>query len=448
MHRRWASLPLLTTCVSAFYPYSPDQDSAPSNKRFFPLAPQRPSDDQDVYTIDVKRVRRQNAFNIVESNDPSQPHSLAVHQDGEDFSYMSTLQFGSKGQEMNMLIDTGSTNTWVFGSECTSGACSLHNTFGKDDSTTLNITTNPFQLAYGTGKVQGTMAADRVELANYTVQLGFGLAKIASDDFNSYPMDGILGLGPASSNDLGSKTVMQALDDQAGLKDNILGVHLQRATDGNKDGTITIGGLDSSKFKGDIAYTAIKPGNAWEIPVDDVFVGGQACKFVGKSAIVDTGTSYALLPPNDAKLVHGLISGSSSNGESFTVPCDSSTTVEVSFSNVKYSISPKDYVGKKGSGNVCASNIIGHQAFGPDQWILGDVFLKNVYSVFDFDKDRLGKSHRLCGANLYLTITQASEQCLVAPMHPARARLLHPQDHRRLQAQGMQPRLWSLRRLL
>lgn len=390
MHGRWLSLPLLslTTTVSAFYPY---QQTPVNDKRFYPLAPDRPTQDQDVYTLDVRRVKRQNAFNIVESSDPSQPHSLAVHQDGSDYSYLSTLQFGSKAQEMHMLIDTGSTNTWVFSSDCKSGPCSIHNTFGKDDSTTLNTTTKPFSLAYGTGEVDGVMAQDKVQFANYTLQLQFGLASQASDDFNNYPMDGILGLGPASSSDLGSQTVMQTLDNQAGLKTNILGIHLQRAADGAKDGTITIGGLDASKFNGDIAYTPIKSGNAWEIPVDDVFVAGTPCKFSGKSAIIDTGTSYALMPPSDAKTLHSLIPGSSSSGEAYTVPCDAQTTVEVSISKIQYSISPKDYVGKKSSGNICASNIIGHQPFGPDQWILGDIFLKNVYSVFDFDQARIGE---------------------------------------------------------
>jgi cathepsin D len=395
MHQRWLSLPLLTSTVSAFYPIQAEQGSGDKGKRFFPVLPQGSSgSDKGTYSLDLKRIpkKRQNAFSIDESSDPSSPHALAIHQDGSDYSYMSTLKFGSKGQDMNMLIDTGSTNTWVFGSDCKSSACSIHNTFGDDDSTTLNTSSKTFSLAYGTGEVDGVMANDKVAFANYTLQLEFGLAETASNDFNNYPMDGILGLGPASSNDLGSQTVMQALDAQAGLKDNVLGIHLQRAADDAKDGTLTIGGVDSSKFKGDLSYTPTKSNSAWEINVDDMFVGGKACNFKSKSAIIDTGTSYALMPPSDAKILHGLIPGSSASGESYTVPCDASTTLEVSFSRIKYSISPKDYVGKRGSGNTCASNIIGHQPFGPDQWILGDVFLKNVYSVFDFDQSRIGKS--------------------------------------------------------
>jgi cathepsin D len=394
MHQRWLSLPLLTTSVAAFYPIREDQGSNNKDKRFYAARPlQDTGDDSGVYKLDLKKIprKRQNAFNINESGEPNEPHALAIHQDGSDFSYFSTLQFGSSAQEMHMLIDTGSTNTWVFGSDCKSDSCSIHNTFGKSDSTTLSTTTQPFDLAYGTGEVEGTMAEDKVAFANYTLQLEFGLVKTASDDFNNYPFDGILGLGPASSNDLGSQTVMQALDQQAGLKSNILGVHLQRASDGAKDGQLTIGGLDTDKFRGDISYTKTKSASSWEIAIDDVFVGGQACKFTAKSAIIDTGTSYALMPPSDAKVLHRLIPGSANSGESYTVPCDASTTVEVSISKIRYAISPKDYVGKRSSGNVCASNIIGHQPFGPNQWILGDVFLKNVYAVFDFDQDRVGE---------------------------------------------------------
>lgn len=89
-----------------------------------------------------------------------------------------------------MLIDTGSANTWVFSTDCKSASCAIHNTFGKEDSTTLKTTTNKWDLAYGTGQVSGVVATDKVTFANFTLNMGFGLAMNASDDFNSYPMDG------------------------------------------------------------------------------------------------------------------------------------------------------------------------------------------------------------------------------------------------------------------
>jgi cathepsin D len=319
------------------------------------------------------------------------PNGLAIDEDGQDFSYFSVMRFGSKGQPMYMLIDSGSANTWVFDSDCPSSACLDHNTFGASDSNTLDITNNTWSLTYGTGEVTGVVASDTVAFANYSIDLGFGLAQTASNDFNYYPMDGILGLGRQSSNVLGVPTVMEELDSQNLLRSNIIGIHLQRSSTGDKDGQITFGGVDKSKFDFPLSYTnSMANDSNWEIPVGDAGVDGRQCQFTGKSAIVDTGTSYVLMPLQDALALHQLIPGSAHTGENFVIPCDATAIVQFTFSGVTYNVGPEDYLGKA-SGTTCASNIIGHQAFGPNQWILGDVFLKNVYTVFDFDKNRIGK---------------------------------------------------------
>ena len=326
---------------------------------------------------------------MVLSNDPGKPDAIAIDQDGSDFSYFSVLNFGSDAKEFYMLIDSGSANTWVMGSACTSHACQIHNTFGPADSKTLTTTSQHWQLAYGTGQVEGVLAKDKVAFANYTLSLEFGLATNASDDFNNYPMDGILGLGPSDSNELDTPSVMETLDKQSNLMSNVIGVHLSRAVDNTKDGELTIGGIDHTRFNGKLSYTKINVADTWQIPIDDMIVGGNACNLQGKSAIIDTGTSYILMPPSDAATVHAQIPGSVANNGQYTLPCGSTTTVEVAFSGVKYAISPADYVGKS-TGGLCSSNIIGQQAFGPNQWIMGDTFLKNVYTVLDFDNNRIG----------------------------------------------------------
>lgn len=292
-----------------------------------------------------------------------------------------------------MLIDTGSANTWVFSSDCQSDTCSIHNTFGAADSTTLKSTTETWSLAYGTGSVSGIVATDTIAFANYSVTMGFGLATNASNDFNNYPMDGILGLGRKSSEQLSTPTVMEVLDSSTSISQNILGIHLSRAADGTKDGEITFGGVDTSKFTGSISYTNTSTDDAWEIPVDDMLVNGTPAKFTGRSAIIDTGTTFILMPPSDAKTLHALIPGTQANGEMYTLPCSTTAKLQVRISGTLYSISPKDYVGKPVSSgsSTCSSTIIGHQAFGDTEWILGDVFLKNVYAVFDFDGKRIGK---------------------------------------------------------
>ncbi|KAL8243800.1 hypothetical protein R6Q59_010058 [Mikania micrantha] len=324
------------------------------------------------------------------SNAPVSENSLAISQDGADYSYISQVQIGSSEKEMWMLVDSGSANTWVMGSNCTTSACANHNVFGAADSTSLQPTNNPWAVSYGTGTVSGIVATDTVRFANFTLNMGFGMATNASVEFNNYPMDGILGLGRATSNELGVPTVMDNLKSQGKLAQNVLGIHLNRASDNTKDGEIVFGGVDTGRYTGNITYTTTASASAWEIPVDDIFVNNSGCGFNGKTAIIDTGTSYILMPPTDAKRFLALIPGSVNTGETFTVPCDSKVNVQVSFSGVRYSISAKDYIGRTMAGNTCSCNIIGHQAFGANQWIFGDVFMKNVYTVFDFDQARVG----------------------------------------------------------
>lgn len=55
MHQRWLSLPLLTSCVSAFYPYS-GGEGGQHNKRFIPFSqPEESKDESGVVKLDLKK---------------------------------------------------------------------------------------------------------------------------------------------------------------------------------------------------------------------------------------------------------------------------------------------------------------------------------------------------------------------------------------------------------
>lgn len=290
-----------------------------------------------------------------------------------------------------MLLDTGGLNTWVFGSDCTSEPCKVHSTFDADKSTTLKKSGSKFTIHYGTGTVSGTAATDDVSFAGLKLRIPIGLANEASDDFMSYPMDGIFGLGRSnSSGENEGATVMDAAAKEGLFKKNIVGINLHRHSDGSKDGEVTFGDIDKSKFTGDIAYTKVtSDADRWEIPVGGVSVDGEKINLPNKLALIDTGTSFIFLPPDDATALHALIKGSEKAGDTYLIPCDCKQDVAFEFSGKSYSVSPQDYVGEP-VGDKCRSNIIGVQTSGPDDWLLGATFLKNVYAVFDYDEDRVG----------------------------------------------------------
>lgn len=404
---------ILSTGVNAFYPYIRSTSSSSSSSssltsrlisRFFPyhLGDSTDDDSHDgILTLPLKKrpalTRRKNSYTIVQGSPATSSNSVTVDEDGNDFSYFFSMDFGSNNQSMWILFDTGGTNTWVFGSNCTVEACELHNTFGTGNSTTLQVSEDTFSVGYGSGTVSGILGTDTVSIANFSLELTFGLANNASSDFVNYPMDGILGLGRSNSTTVGSSTAMETIAKDKLLQSNIIGISLQREASHTTDGELTFGGVDTTKYEGSITYTNTTANtDRWEIPVEDAVVAGTPLNFTGKFAIIDTGTTYIFLPPADASALHALIPGSEALGENFQIPCSTNATVQFTFSGVSYSVSPLDYVGSatNSSGTTCLSNIIGVQTFGSDDWLLGDVFMKNVYTVFDFDYNRIGFAAR------------------------------------------------------
>jgi hypothetical protein len=131
--------------VTAFYPYQYGDDNPASNVRRTPSLPS-PNANTGSTTLPIRRVPsssnllgRQNAYNIVNSKDPTQANSVAIDQDGGDLSYMVAMTIGNSKEEYHLLLDSAASNTWVMGQDCASAACKTHNTFGSADSSTLKV---------------------------------------------------------------------------------------------------------------------------------------------------------------------------------------------------------------------------------------------------------------------------------------------------------------------
>lgn len=418
----------LSTSVHAFYPWelkvskgisiSTKQDN---QRRFLPwnLVPERSEEnDSQGLTLDIKKFRRDEYYKIVESETPTLENSAAVDQDGKDFSYFATVEVGSQKQEMWLALDTGSPSSWVFSSDCTTETCINHHTFNVSESSSYHSNDSTFSLGYGSGQLKGNLGYDTMSIAGLDATFSFGFTETATKAFDSYPFDGILGLGRSYTGGWEIPSFMDTIADQGVLKNNIIGLSLSRSSDEKKDGEINFGTVDTTKFDGEISYS-VTNAETWTIALDDAHVNGQACNFTGKSAIIDSGSTYVFIPPNDAKTFFGLLPGSSQSGDNYLVPCDSTTTVEFEFSGAKYSIKPEDYIGSEDEddSSKCISTIVSHQSSGANTWLLGDVFLKNVYTVFDFDHGQIGfgtKASADSGNGTYVAPTATASGTIAA----------------------------------
>jgi len=336
-----------------------------------------------------RQLARREKFKVVPAVAPTVPNAVGVLQDGTDFSYFVEVGFGSAAKPLYMLLDTGAGTTWVMGSSCKSKACGMHSSYGPEDSKTYRENPKEFSISYGSGNVSGVLAADTLSIAGLKLDMTFGVATGTSDDFTNFPFDGILGLSLAKGT---TDNFMDVVKKQNLVKSNIFGVALNRASDGPNTGEVTFGTTNPAKYAGDISYTAVKESahGDWAVPMDDMSYDGKKAGLGGSLAYVDTGTTYVFGPPANVSALHRQIPGAKSDdGVMWKVPCADAKPLEVSFSGVSYSISPKDWLSGAGGSGDCTSNIVGFEVV-KDQWLFGDVFLKNVYAVFDMDQRRLG----------------------------------------------------------
>ncbi|KAH6949890.1 aspartic peptidase domain-containing protein [Fusarium avenaceum] len=332
-------------------------------------------------------AKRDNEYDVMEATESTKKHAQGVDQDGTDYSYFIEVEVGSEKKSMYMLIDTGAGSSWVMGTSCKSKACSMHNTFGADDSDSLDISEKSFNIAYGSGKVSGTWATDTITVAGMSIEYQFGLTDTTSDQFLQFAFDGILGL---AINKGSNNNFLNALAKSEEVDKNMFCVALNRASDGTNEGEISFGSPNPDKYTGKISYTSIGEDDDWAIKMDDMGYNGKKANVGGMSSFIDTGTSFMFGSPENVKKVHALIDGAeSSDGITYTVPCDSNGNMTIAFSGVDYVISPKDWISPPNKEGKCTSNLYGFEVV-KGAWLLGDTFIKNVYAVFDADERRIG----------------------------------------------------------
>lgn len=149
-------------------------------------------------------------------------------------------------------------------------------------------------------------------------------------------------------------------------------------------GQITIGGIDQTKFKGNLTiFPNVNKRGFWEGAME-VQVGGKTI-LTDRTGILDTGTTLMVLPAEDAATVHSNIPGAVQDSRGgFRIPCTNTVKVGLTFGGKTFEINPVDLtfqpVGRNPKG-LCISGISVGTVGGPTEWLVGDVFLK-VCEIF------------------------------------------------------------------
>ncbi|NXI85435.1 PEPA protein, partial [Rhipidura dahli] len=309
-----------------------------------------------------------------------------------DDEYFGTISIGTPPQEFTVVFDTGSSNLWVPSVFCSSPACRNHNRFNPAESSTFLSTNDTLFIAYGTGSMSGVLGYDSVNVAGINVRNQiFGLAETEPGDFFYYtPFDGILGLAFPSIASSGATPVFDNMMMENLVDMRLFSVYLSRDSQGGS--FVLFGAIDPYYTTKGIAWIPLSAETYWQITMESVSVNGApvACSS-GCQAIVDTGTTLLAVP---VRALRNLLSrlGASSSGE---ISCEAAKNLPDLIFHIhgkEFPVPPRAYVLR--SNGYCTLGLQGMDVPTEEGelWILGDVFIREYYVIFDRANNKVGLS--------------------------------------------------------
>uniref|UniRef100_A0A7N4UX75 Gastricsin n=1 Tax=Sarcophilus harrisii TaxID=9305 RepID=A0A7N4UX75_SARHA len=303
----------------------------------------------------------------------------------KDFSvaaYYGEISIGTPPQNFLVLFDTGFSNLWVPSIYCQSQACSEYSRY-PSQSSTYSTNGQTFSLQYGSGSLTGFFGYDTITVQGIKVpNQVFGLSENEpGTNFVHAQFDGIMGMAYPALAVGGATTALQGMLQQNILTNPIFSFYL---------------GVDNNLYTGQIYWAPVTQELYWQIGIQEFSIGGQATGWCsqGCQAIVDTGTSLLTVPQQYMSAFLQATGAQQDQYGQYVVDCNniqSLPTISFLINGVQFPLSPSAYI-LNNNGYCTVGTEPTYLPFqnGQPLWILGDVFLRSYYSVYDMNNNRVG----------------------------------------------------------
>jgi pepsin A len=349
-------------------------------------------------TKNLAQIDRARAKALVDNVTGAKGNVVSVGINNAVVTYTTQVGIGSPPTKYTLLIDTGSSNTWVGANKPY-----VKTSTSKDTGGTVSVT-------YGSGSFSGEEFKDTVTIAPKLVikTQSIGVAS-QSQGFNT--VDGILGIGPKDltagtvSNQNIVNTVTDNLFKNGKIPKNELGIFFRPATSGGGKGEMTWGGIDTTKIVGSVNYvpvTTTQPASFYWGISQTIKYGSQTI-LPNTQGIVDTGTTLVLLA-SDAFAKYETATGATPDGATGLLKITAAQYSQLKNLNFKigtqtYSLTPNAQIwprslntqigGTAGSIYLIVGDLGSPSGQGLD-FIDGYAFLERFYSVYDTTNKRVG----------------------------------------------------------
>lgn len=336
-------------------------------------------------------VQQQHAEVAKRDNSP-----ISASLKDEQSFYTTELELGTPKQKFRLLLDTGSSDTWVFSKEdtydCGYGSCDYTGQFTKNQSSTYSQVDEDFAFYYLNGNAKGKFAKDTLTIGGKeTKNFQFGLS---DDAFGPDPLTGIAGIGFKDREATKNKypNLPEALKAAGHINKVAYSLYLN-----DNSGNIVFGGVDEAKFHGDLVEHKMTDERKIQIDFHEVAVSGTVCSSDDDGATaaqLDTGSTLSYIDDTVLNRVFlklpVFIGDYLENQGAYKISCmPPQFDVSFTFGDQKLHINGSDLiipVSRNWSDldKGCYFGITSNK-HSRGQTILGGTFLRSVYAVVDLE---------------------------------------------------------------
>ncbi|TFY60050.1 hypothetical protein EVG20_g7565 [Dentipellis fragilis] len=391
------------------------------------LGADEPAVSNGSYTLHEERLSIR-ADTVKRPVEPQIGGTLGLYIIGDDDGYMAKVYIGNPPRSFKVFVDSG---LQISGSVRRTArpiylllrrtrrimgllrlpliepdVCGDHQLLGATTSSSYSEDTgSSWSTTYAdSGWAAGRLVTDDVRIGRTGPLLltdhRFGVATTVTQDLANAVQDGVMGLATsAMAKQAGQRNIVDSLYRAGLIRSRIVSFKIPRVADATNDGQITFGGVDPSKFDSSSFVTVpnVSRIGLWEVSIDTVVLNGVTIT-QRRTAILDTGSNWNMMPPVYAHRIMTALGGVADEDGDLIVPCNSDAQLTMVIGGRPFTMFARDLIEDRPNANgYCPLLILpeapppAHQ--NPNAFTFGAPFLKNAYVSFDAKEYKIGLAY-------------------------------------------------------
>ncbi|CCW66042.1 unnamed protein product [Phytomonas sp. Hart1] len=267
--------------------------------------------------------------------------------------------------------------------------CGSKQCYSSQKSFTATLNWGLYFEKYIHGPVTGVFVKDTVRLGSFTTEQIFAEVNDVSGLGEMYveaEWDGVIGMGWPSVFGFAIRPTIFSLFNSYENIPNQFAFYLPKNPD--IKGELVLGGYDPNHFYDDLITERVTSTTRWTVVIFSVNIGYTVLNCM-VTAVIDSGSTFFNVPKAAfEKIVHET--GTKMNQGGYIIDCmrvPFLPNIELEIGGSIWIFTGEDYTINMGN-KICILAISPLESDLVDKttWILGEIFLKHIYTVFDADK--------------------------------------------------------------